>query len=141
MRRYALVVDLLSDLVDRVIVTGSGDMVHLPTNISDALCDDRLASTMAKLRARSVAHRIQQALDVVGINIGTVKSSLTNALPLIEWFGKTNRAPEARIGWKLQGNQFRLALITPHLSGRTPSDRQARSLSRIEPRAALHRRP
>lgn len=126
MRRYALVVDLLSDLVDRVIVTDSGDMVHLPTTISDALCDNRLASTMAKLRARSVAHHIQQALDVAGINNGTVKSSLTNALPLIEWFSKTSRAPGARIGWQLQGNQFRLALITPHLSGRTSSDRQAR---------------
>ena len=126
MRRYSLVVDLLSDLVDHVIVIDSGEMVHLPTNITDALGDDRLASTMAKLRARSVAHRIQQALDIAGINIGTVKSSLTNALPLIEWFSKTSRAPGARIGWQLQGNQFRLALIMPHLSGRTSSDRQAR---------------
>lgn len=103
MRRYSLVVDLLSDLVDHVIVMDSGDMVHLPTSISDALCDDRLASTMAKLRARSVAHHIQQALEVAGINIGTVKSSLTNALPLIEWFCETNRAPGARVGWQLQG--------------------------------------
>jgi hypothetical protein len=126
MRRYSLVVDLLSDLVDHVVVMDSDEMVHLPTDVNDALGDDRLASTMAKLRARSVAHRIQQALDVAGINIGTVKSSLTNALPLIEWFCKTSRAPGARTGWQLQGNQFRLALITPHLSGRTPSDRQAR---------------
>jgi len=126
MRRYSLVVELLSDLVDHVVVMDSGEMVHLPTDVSDALGDDKLASTMAKFRARSVANRIKQALYTSGISIGTVKSSLTNALPLIEWFCEANRAPGSRTGWQLQGSQFRLALIAPHLSGRTPSDRQAR---------------
>jgi len=126
MRRYSLVVDLLSDLVDHVLVMESDEMVHLSADVSDALGDDKLASTMAKLRAQSVVNRIRQALDAAEITVGAVKSSLTNALPLIEWFCETNRAPGARAGWQLQGTQFRLALITPHLGGRTQSDRQAR---------------
>jgi hypothetical protein len=126
MSHYALVVDLLSDLVQKIIVHDSGETVDLTNNAKNALGDDRLTSSMFKLRARSVAQRVSQALSTAGIMNSTVSSALTNAQTLIEWFCESDRAPNARFGWQLQGNQFRLALITPHLAGRTAADRQAR---------------
>jgi len=117
MRHYSQVVALLSDLVERVVVQEAGETVALPSELKKALNDDRLESSMAKLRARSVAQRVRQALNNKGIMDGTVYSDLTNGLPLIEWFYSLDPAPGMRFGWQLQGNQFRLALITPHLAG------------------------
>jgi len=126
MRHYALVVDLLSDIVQRVIVRDANETVALPINTMKALGDDRLISSMAKLRARSVAQFVSQALHTAGIKETVIESSLTNARPLNSWFLSTARAPGARAGWQLQGDQFRLALITPHLEGRSDIARQAR---------------
>jgi hypothetical protein len=126
MRHYAIVVDLLSDLVQSVIVHDSNETVALPINTMKALGDDRLMSSMAKLRARSVAQHVSHALNAAGIKETAVESSLTNARPLNSWFLATARAPGARAGWQLQGDQFRLALITPHLEGRSEVARQAR---------------
>jgi len=126
MRHYSQAVGLLSDLVERVVVKEAGETVALSPDVKSALKDDRLKSSMAKLRARSIAQRIRQVLNNNGILDGTVKSDLTNGSPLIEWFCSLDRAPGMRFGWQLQGNQFRLALITPHLSGRSTVDRQAR---------------
>lgn len=126
MRHYSQVVGLLSNLVERVVVQEAGETVALSPGVESALKDDRLESSLAKLRARSIAQRVRQALNNNGILNGTVKSDLTNGLPLIEWFCSLDRAPGMRFGWQLQGNQFRLALITPHLSGRSAVDRQAR---------------
>jgi len=126
MRHYALVVDLLSDLVQCVILHDSSETVALPINTMKALGDDKLMSSMSKLRARSVAQYVSQALNAAGIKETAVESSLTNARPLNSWFLSTARAPGARAGWQLQGDQFRLALITPHLEGRSEVARQAR---------------
>lgn len=126
MRHYALVVDLLSDLVQSVVVKDSNDTVSLPDNVKSALGDDRLMSSMAKLRARSVAQRVSQALNAAGITETAVESALTNARTLNSWFQAIARAPGARAGWQLQGDQFRLAIITPHLEGRSEAKRQAR---------------
>ena len=126
MRHYTRVIDLLSDLVQSVIVHDSSETVALPINTMKALGDDRLMSSMSKLRARSVAQHVSQALNTAGIKETAVESSLTNTLPLNSCFLSTSRAPGAKAGWQLQGNQFRLALITPHLEGRSETTRQAR---------------
>jgi hypothetical protein len=126
MRHYADVVDLLCDLVASVVVTDSNETVSLPSDVQKALGDDRLTSTMGKLRAKSVAQRISQALDEAGIADTFVESGLTKSLPLLSWFHSIDRAPGAQVCWQLQDGQFRLALITPHLSGASEAERQAR---------------
>lgn len=126
MRRYADVVDLLSELAANVVVTDSNETVALPEDVQNALGDDRLTAGLARLRARSVAHRVSQALDAAGIAEAAVESGFTNDLPLNSWFAPIDRAPSARAGWQLQNNQFRLAIITPHLEGRSEAERQAR---------------
>ena len=126
MRHYADVVDLLCDLVASVVVNDPNETVSLPADVRKALGDDRLTSTMGKLRARSVAQRISQALDAAGFAETLIESGLTNSLPLLSWFHAIGRAPGARAGWQLQGDQFRLATITPHLGGVSAAERQAR---------------
>jgi hypothetical protein len=126
MRHYADVVDLLCDLVASVVVNDPNETVSLPADVRKALGDDRLTSTMGKLRARSVAQRVNQALDAAGIAETFVESGLTNSLPLLSWFHAIGRAPGARVCWQLQGDQFRLAIITPHLRGVSEAERQAR---------------
>jgi hypothetical protein len=113
-------------LVASVVVTDANETVALPFDVRNALGDDRLTSTMSKLRARSVAQRVSQALQSAGIAHTEVEAALTNALPLNSWFGRISRAPGARAGWQLQGAQFRLAVITPHLEGRLASAREQR---------------
>lgn len=126
MRHYADVVDLLSDLVSRVVVTEPKETIGLPLDMEAALGDDRLASVMTKLRAHSVAGRVTVALREAGLGQGEVASGLTHSQSLVEWFIRIGRAPEARAGWQLQENQFRLALIVPHLKGTEPGKREAR---------------
>jgi hypothetical protein len=126
MRHYADVVDLLSELVTEVVVTDPKETIRLPLDVEAALGDDRLASVMAKLRARSVAQHVSAALRDAGCRQTDVGSGLTHAKSLVEWFIRVNRAPEARAGWQLQENQFRLALICPHLKGSEPEKRHAR---------------
>jgi PD-(D/E)XK nuclease superfamily len=126
MRHYSHVVDLLSDLVSRVVVTDPKETIQLPLDVEGALGDDRLASVMAKLRAHSVANCVALALRDAGFGQAEVGSGLTHAQSLVEWFIGVERAPEARAGWQLQEDQFRLALIAPHLKGTQPEQRQAR---------------
>lgn len=126
MRHYALVIDLLSDLVQGVVVNNSSDMVGLSPHLKIVLGDDRLISSMSKLRAQSVAKRVSQALETAGIVETEVESALTNALPLNSWFTTLAGISNIQAGWQLQGDQFRLAIITPHLAGRSEASRQDR---------------
>jgi hypothetical protein len=128
MRHYAHVVELLCEIVATVVVKHRNETVSLPDDVRSALAtdDDRMMSTMAKLRARSIAHRISDALRRAGIAEIGVESGLTNTLPVNQWFCPIERAPGARAGWQLQGDQFRLVLITPHLQGVAAAQRQAR---------------
>jgi hypothetical protein len=126
MRHYADVVDLLSDLVATVVVTDSNETVSLPADVQLALGDDKLTAPLAKLRARSVAQRVRQALAMAGIANITVDSGFTNALPLNSWFDPINGGPGAVAGWQVQGVQFRLAIMLPHLKGPSPVEQRAR---------------
>jgi PD-(D/E)XK nuclease superfamily len=126
MRHYADVVDLLCDLVASVVVTDSNETVSLPSDVQKALRDDRLTSSMGKLRAMTVAQRVRQALNAAGIAETVVESGLSHSLPRIEGFCAIGRAQDAQAGWQLQGGWFQLGIKTPHLGGVSKQERQNR---------------
>ena len=82
-------VDLLSDLVGKVVVTDPKETIGLPLDVRAALGDDRLASVMAKLRAHSVANRVSVAqrdagfgqAEVIDHILGTTTTPLMPTLP------------------------------------------------------------
>jgi hypothetical protein len=118
MRHYSDVIQLLSELATRTIVTDSNDRVSFSDNVKDAFAiNPRLISAMGKLRAWSVAQCVSRALGAAGIGNIDVESAFTNGTPLNSWFCPISCAPGAKAGWQLQNNQFRLAIITPHLRG------------------------
>jgi len=117
MRHYADVVDLLTKLVARAVVSDPSETVALPEHVRIVLAGNRLMSPMAKLRARSVAQYLSKSLCAAGVKEMKVGSGFTNGTSLNEWFSSVSCAPDAKAGWQLQGDQFRLALITPSLAG------------------------
>ncbi len=125
MRRYASVVELLSDLVAEVVVDEPGEPVAMPSDVLSAL-GGRLGSALAKLRALSVEQRLRRALLEAGVRTCEVKSGYSKGWPLLEWFAPLGGVAGARSGWQLQDGQFRLAIVTPHLGGRDAAGRQAR---------------
>lgn len=106
MRHYAGVVVLLHQLATRVVT--SGKTVRLPDDVAGALSDNRLMSSMAKLRASFVEQRVRRALREVGVTQTNVTTNMTNGLPLNDWFCPISDEWDA--GWQVQGNQFRLAI-------------------------------
>lgn len=125
MRRYADVVELLTDVVEEVVVSEPEEPVSMPPDVEEAL-GERLASTLSKLRALSVAQELTQALKEAAVELTEVESGYSKGEPHLSWFAPIDAAPGARAGWQLQGGQFRLALVTPHLHGKTAAKREDR---------------
>jgi hypothetical protein len=125
MLRYAGVVELLTEVAEEVVVREPEEPVSMPPNLQEAL-GERLASTLSKLRALSVAQRLTQALKDAAVELTEVESGYTKGEPHLSWLAPIDAAPGARAGWQLQGSQFRLALVTPHLHGTATEKREAR---------------
>lgn len=106
MRRYANVVDLLCDLIEKAAVTTSGETVELPAEIKSALKDKRLRSSIAKYRSRSVARHVTEALSKSKIDQSIVGDGISHGQPLVQWFNREDTS-----GWQVQSSQFRLAII------------------------------
>jgi hypothetical protein len=106
MRHYAEVIALLHELAARVVA--SGETVRLPDDVAGALLDNRLMSSMAKLRASFVEQRVRRALREAGVTQTNVTTNMTNGQPLNDWFCPISDEWEA--GWQVQGDQFRLAI-------------------------------
>lgn len=125
MRRYAHAVELLDDIVRNVVVTEGGDPVAMPATVREAL-GDRLSSPFSKLRGASVAHRLRASLIEAGVRVTDIEAGYTNGRSLLSWYAPIACAEQATAGWQLQGGQFRLALVTPHLAGTSDDKRHAR---------------
>jgi len=108
MRRYAKVIDLLHELAAAGAVMDSNETVRLPDDVKIALGDSRLISSIAKLRASSVAQCVRKALCEAGVSQTTVEAGYTGEQPYIEWFRPLN--DEWQAGWQLQNGHFRLAI-------------------------------
>jgi len=126
MRHYALVATLLSKLAQHLSVSVGDEPVAVPADVKAALKDGRLVTPVEKLRTACVARYISRSLQDVGLEPSQVGSGMTNGVALVEWFREVDLGPGTRAGWQLQGDQFRLALILPHLAGRTEQSRRDR---------------
>lgn len=133
MRRYAALVRDLHALLDAMSVASDDESVWTPDEALAAVTSSQTRAALRKARAQRVA-------EVVGDRIGAtgraVKFGLTNATPLVEWFGPaTVGGHNLWLGWQLQGNQFRRAVVFgPELEGRSAESRDAReAVSREHP--------
>lgn len=120
---YASLLESLDELVSAVAVSGE-EGVDLPKPLRTALRDRRLKTLVRKARIREVRRYLQEDSGTLGVDIA-FKDGFTNGRPLLEGFAKA--AGGHSIGWQLQGEQFRLAMILPHLKGRTEESRQRRA--------------
>jgi len=107
MRRYAIIAELLANLAERVTIRQPSEPVALPDEIKTALADNRLKSSMEKLRTESVARYVEAGLLRYEIVQTYVHTGFTNKKPIIEGFCEIE---SSEVGWQLQGNQFRRAI-------------------------------
>lgn len=78
-----------------------------------------------------MAVAIGEYLSVSGRSVGF---GLTNSTPLVEWFGPaTVKGRDLWLGWQLQGNQFRRAVVFgTDLEGRSVEARRRREVASRE---------
>ena len=108
---YAAMVARLDEVARLYDPAGTLDeAVRLSRVERDALADARLLSLVEKVRAGRFAVLATRAIgDVLG-EVVEVRSGLSNGSGLNDWFlaGPAGR----RFGWQVQGEQFRLAIVT-----------------------------
>jgi hypothetical protein len=133
-RHYAYFIRLLQRVMDTVGSPAGGDPLQLPRNQAQLLEAIRMDAAVQKARASWVAAEIRRQL---GRDAGEVRinSGFTNGRALVEGFCEVPDVVDAfeadphkrdSIGWQLQGDQFRLAVITYKFPQRSPSARRER---------------
>jgi hypothetical protein len=101
------------------------EAVELDAVIIEHLRRIRLHDALSKARARTLVNVLRQELgDTINGQPVTWKSDFTRGNVLIEAF--TPAADGDRIGWQLQGGQWRLAVVAGTHGGRTDDVRAAR---------------
>jgi hypothetical protein len=119
MRHYARVIQLLSELARQTTVSSVDDHVNFEKSVIEKFKGSRLLTSFGKIRSACVAKMVSEALRQHGFHDLTVKSDFSNQNPLLEVFQPVPLGTGALAGWQLQGDQFRRAVILPHLEGRT----------------------
>lgn len=122
MSSYAEMVGRLDEVARLYDPAGTlHEAVKLSPAERDALSEARLLSLVEKVRAGRFAELATRAIADAHGEIGEVGSGLSNGSGLNEWFivGPAGR----RFGWQVQGEQFRLAIVT---GPRDPKDRPRR---------------
>jgi hypothetical protein len=119
MRHYAHVIQLLSELARQTAVSSVDDQVNFEKNLIEEFKGSRLLTSFGKIRSSYVAKMISDAMRARGLHGLTVKSDFSNQTPLLEVFQPVSLGAGSLAGWQLQGDQFRRAVILPHLAGRT----------------------
>lgn len=129
MVRWTRIAHSLTSLADAVRVRSPDEHVLPNLDLGQVLDGDtRLTARLLKFRMNSVADHLRGAVQQFK---GYVKADFTNGRPLIEWFRDVGTAGAdtagLRVGWQLQGRDFRRAVIVPAaLSGRDQESRAQR---------------
>lgn len=133
MRHYAQLAGDLHDLIAAVDVASPDERVWLTGDALAPISSSQLRAALHKARANRVARAVK---DLTGLG-DTVKSGLTNSIPLVEWFRYAEVAERRlHVGWQLQGAQLRRAVIhhDTAISGHSAASRAAREdVSREHP--------
>ena len=125
MHRYADLILDLNDLISAVGINSSDEPVWLPDDLLSAITSSQMRAALQKARAQRLARHLDELLELVE----PAWSAMSNATPLVEIF---QRIPIdgafARVGWQLQGSQFRRSVIyeDPALQGRDDASRRSR---------------
>jgi hypothetical protein len=125
LRRYVKFITLLQDLVDEVGQPGADDSIEVDTNTREILGSIRLHDAIGKLRARSAIAAVSRSMaSQEGLGEVDFHANFTNSQPLMEAFISCRNGD--RIGWQLQGNQWRLAIKTAVHVGKSSELRDMR---------------
>lgn len=109
MRRYAGLADDLHRLVSAVDVKSDQERVWLPESLLDAISSSQMRAALRKARAQRVARIING--HVPGLETAA-KGDMSNATPFIECLEYVRLGGmDLRLGWQLQGGQFRSAVV------------------------------
>lgn len=126
MRRYASLVADLHRLVSAVEVRSDEETVWLPEQILSVITSSQMRAALQKARAQRVARLLNTYLP--GLE-KPAEGSMTNATPLVESFEYVfTRGIHVHLGWQLQGDQFRRAVVhhDESIAGRSEESRRLR---------------
>lgn len=134
MRRYAALVADLHHLVSAVEVRSDTEAVWLPERLLAAVSSSQMRAALRKARAQRVAHLLNEYIP--GLE-QPAAGGMSNATPLVEAFEYVHaRGRDLHLGWQLQGDQFRRAVVyhDQAISGRSEESRRLReAVSRNHP--------
>ena len=125
LEHYARFVRIMRQLATAVGEPLADEGVELDVVVTEHLRRIRLHDALSKARARTLVNVLRRQLgDEINGRPVTWKSDFTRGNVLIEAFVPT--ADGDRVGWQLQGGQWRLAVISGSHAGRTEELRAAR---------------
>lgn len=134
MRRYASLARDLQTLVDAAAVRDDDESVWIPSEALAAIGSNQTRAALQKARAMRVARRVRM------LSLAPhwyVRADMTRGVPLVEAFARViDDGLAVRLGWQLQGDQLRRAVIfdEPSARGRSDSHKERRiDLARAHP--------
>lgn len=112
---YVLLISKLVELFDLLGTPSPDEHLLLNLTVQGYLQRARLSAGAQKARASCVARELRKAIAEKGWADVQIKYDFTNGMSLLEGF--SHNAVGDALGWQLQGEQFRLAVITGVLRG------------------------
>jgi hypothetical protein len=120
-QHYVELVTLLVKLMDLLGTPAPGEPFLLDQGTVNRLERSRISAGVQKSRASRIAHELQRKVQDNGWSDVDVAYDFTNGTSLLEGFvqrGTKGRRTGDAIGWQIQGEQFRLAVIAAKHPGR-----------------------
>lgn len=126
LQHYSTFLGLLVRMQELVSVRSEDEPLELANAARAELQRIRMYGAAQKIRARQTLQVLRRRLDDIGVdhkklNIG---SGFTNGRSILEAFYDVR--PDVLLGWQLQANQWRLAMILKSLRGRGEQARAKR---------------
>ena len=137
LEHYVRLIHLLVQLVDLLGTPIPDAPFLLPTSITAHLERARVSAAVQKARASFVVRELRRVVAARGGTAAEVAHGFTRGMALLEGFHRL-APPEIdptadSVGWQLQGPQFRLAVITGQLGGRSNRGRREAYVSERYP--------
>ena len=134
MQRYGALAQDLHTLVSAIDIQSDDERVWLPNSFLSVVSSSQMRAALHKARAKRVSSLLQKYLPGLEQPPG---SGMTNATPYVEALEHVHAAGmHMHLGWQLQGNQFRRAVIyhDETIQGRDAASRIEReTISREHP--------
>lgn len=125
-RRYIQLAQRLQKLADLLRIDDESEPAFISGWAAEA-DDKQLMTAVSKLRALNVSNYIEKKVPS-SRNSHSASAGLTNATPIVEFmYPMSSGDVDVQVGWQVQGQQFRLFAVLPHLEGRTEENRAARN--------------